>query len=317
LISALDRVKPAVVHIVAVTPGTGQIALGTGVALDHYHVVTTAQVVAMGDEVTIKTAEGKRRKAVCLGIDPLYFLAVLRVEERLPADPPVFAPDGTTPVGLHVFAVGYALGQEHSAANGIISTSDRTVYRPGPRGKGNLPVDGLLITTAPIHLGNLGGPLVDLEGRVVGLNGLPWHGGLYLAVQASVAARIASQIIDHGYAVHPWLGFSGEEDVIDSIWVDMLKLPIDRGLVVHYVQPGGPGERAGIQEMDMVMAVNGRQPVTGSGMIRKVLATHKYGARVPLTILRQGELITLELPVEEIPGLKDLQSSDGEGEEEE
>lgn len=312
LVTALDKVSPAVVHVYAVTPSNGQVALGTGVVLDHYHIITSAQIVAQGDEVTIKTADGKRRRAECLGIDPLYFLAILKVEDRLPVDPPLFAPSGTAPVGLFVFSVGYALGYEHTAASGIISSSDRTIYRPRSRGRGNLPVDGLLITNAAIHPGNTGGPLVDLEGRIVGINGLPWQGGMYLALQASVAARIASQIIDYGYAIHPWLGFSGEVDVIDSIWVDMLNLPTDRGLVVQYVQPNGPGQRAGLQETDMVMMVDGRQPVVNGGTIRKLLASRKYGDRVPITVLRQGELLEMFLPVEEIPGLKDLGQPDDE-----
>lgn len=306
LISALDKIRPAVVHIDARTPKTNQIALGTGVMLDHYHIITSAQIVAMEDEITVKTADGKRRPASCIGIDPLYFLAILRLEDRLPFDPPVFAPDGTAPVGLHVFTVGYALGYEHSVATGVISSSDRTVYRPPhTRRTGNLPVDGLIITNAAIHPGNTGGPLVDLEGRVVGINGLPWQGGMYLALQAAVAGRVASQIIDHGYAVHPWLGFSGEADVIDSIWVNLFNLPIDRGVVVQHVAKGGPADKAGLQEMDMVTAVDGRQPVPHVGFVRKVLAGRRYGERVPLTVLRQGEVIELRIPVEEIPKLSD------------
>gem|GEM_PF-1240398 len=312
LIGALDKIRPAVVHIYAVTPKTGQIALGTGVILDHYHIITTAQVVALEDEITVKTSDGKRRRAECIGLDPLYFLAVLRVEERLPVDPPTFAPDGTVPVGLFVCAAGFALGQELTATSGIICSSDRTIYRPKARGRGNLPVDGLLLTNAAVHPGNAGGPLVDLEGRVVGINGIPWQGGMSLVLQAAVAARVASQIIDYGYAVHPWLGFSGEGDVIDDIWVEMLNLPNDRGLVVQYVQPGGPGQRAGVQEMDMVMAVDGRQPVTSTGMIRKILASHRYGERVPLTVLRQGEMIELHLSVEEVPGLDQLTKGNDE-----
>lgn len=307
LIEALDKVRPAVVHVDARTPRTNQIALGTGVILDHYHIITSAQIVAMEDQITVKTADGKRRPATCIGIDPLYFLAILRVEERLPYDPPVFAPDGTSPVGLHVFAVGYALGQEHSCSTGIISSSDRTIYRPGQaENSGNYPVDGLVITTAAIHPGNTGGPLCDLDGRIVGINGLPWQGGMSLALQASVAARVASQIIDHGYAVHPWLGFSGEGDVIDQIWVSLFSLPTDRGVVVQYVASGGPAQRAGLEVRDMVLAVNGRESITNVGTIRKVLALHRHGEKVPLTVLRQGEVIKLEIAVEEIPHLNDL-----------
>jgi serine protease Do len=304
LIAALDKVRPAVVHVDARTPGTNQIALGTGVVLDHYHIISSAQIVAMEDQIIVKTADGKRRKAACIGIDPLYFLAILRTEDRLPVEPPAFAPEGSAPVGLQVFTVGYALGYEHSMATGIVSSADRTVYRPAQvRGASNFPVDGLIITNAQVHPGNTGGPLVDLEGRVVGINGIPWQGGMSLCLQAAVAARVASQIIDHGYAVHPWLGFSGDPDVIDKIWVDLLTLPSDRGVVVQYVARGGPGSRAGLQEMDMVMAVDGRQPVTHLGFIRKVLAGRRHGDRVPLTVLRQGEVIQLEIAVEEMPKL--------------
>lgn len=305
LIAALDKVRPAVVHVDARTPKTNQIALGTGVILDHYHIITSAQIVAADDVITVKTADGKRRPATCVGIDPLYFLAILRMEERLPFDPPVFAPDGTTPVGLFVFPVGYALGQEHTITTGVVSSSDRTIYRPAPSGN-NFPVDGLVITNAAIHPGNTGGPLVDLEGRIVGINGLQWQGGMSLALQASVAARVASQIIDNGYAVHPYLGFSGEGDMIDHMWVSLFDLPSDRGVLVQYVASSGPGGRAGLQVQDMVLAVDGRQPIYGVGAIRKVLSSRRFGDKVPLTVLRQGEVITLHLPVEEMPNLHTL-----------
>lgn len=306
LIAAMDKIRPAVVHIDARTPKTNQIAFGTGVIFDHYHIITSAQIVAMDDQITVKTSNGKRRPATCIGIDPLYYLAILRVEERLPFDPPVFAPEGTAPVGLTVMAIGYAMGQELTMTTGVVGSSDRTVYRPSQvRNTGNYPVDGLILTNASIHPGNTGGPLIDLDGRVVGINGLHWQGGMSLALQASVAARIASQIIDYGYAVHPWLGFSGEPDVIDQIWVNLFSLPIDRGVVVQHVAGSGPAARAGLQERDMVLAVDSRQPVAHVGYIRKVLATHKHGERVPLTVLRQGEVIKLEIPVDEIPRLND------------
>jgi S1-C subfamily serine protease len=317
LIEALDKARPAVVHIDARTPRTGQIALGTGVILDHYHIITSAQIVATDDVITVKTADGKRRPATCIGLDPLYFLAILKVEDRLPFDPPAFAPDGTAPVGLVVFAVGHAMGQEHSMTTGVISSSDRTIYRPAnSRGDGNYPVDGLLITNAQVHPGNIGGPLVDLQGRIVGINGIPWQGGMSLALQASVAARVASQIIDHGYAVHPWLGFSGEPDVIDRIWVEMLNLPIDRGVVVQYVADTGPATRAGLQVRDMILAVDGRSPVPNVGFIRKVLSLHHPGEKVAMQVLRTGEVMGVEIGVEEIPNLNDLPVPGGEDDDE-
>jgi S1-C subfamily serine protease len=314
LIAAHDKVRPGVVHIEARTPSTNQYAIGTGTILDHYHIIASAQVVAMEDQVTVKTADGKQRPAKCIGLDPLYFLAILRVEEQLPFEPPVFAPEGTTPVGLHVFAVGYALGDEQTVATGVIASSDRTIYRPG-RGSGNFPVDGLLVTTAPNHPGNTGGPLVDLEGRVVGLNGLQWQSGLSLAIQASVVGRIASQIIDYGQAVHPWLGFSGEGDVIDHIWVDLFSLPVDRGVLIQSVGVFGPGYEAGLEARDMVLSVDGRQPIFNTGAIRKILSNRQLGDKVPIKVLRKGEVMDVALAVSEMPNLADLTRADGEDEE--
>lgn len=307
LIAALDKIRPAVVQVSAVDTAKNQQALGTGVAIDHYHIITSAQVVGRNDEITVKTAEGKKYRGTCVGLDPLYYIAVVRLENRLSVDPPVFAPEGTAPVGLHVFAVGYALGYEHTVVTGVISSADRTVYRPE-----RFPVDGLIITNAPIHPGNTGGPLCDLEGRVVGINGIPWQGGMSLALQAAVAGRIASQIIDDGEAVHPWLGFSGETEVIDKTWVDLFDLPAESGVVVQYVDPSGPAGKAGLQEMDMIMRVDGKSPVKSTGWIRKTLARHKHGLRVGVTILRNGELMELQLPVEEMPRLRESMESDEE-----
>jgi serine protease Do len=309
LISALDKVRPTVVQVMATDPERPEQAFGTGVMLDNYHVITSAPVVNKRAEITIKLQDGKKIQAACVGIDPLYYVAVLRAESRLPADIPRYAPEGTAPVGLFVFACGYALGLEHTAATGFIASADRTIYRPE-----RFPVDGLIITNAQIHPGNAGGPLCDLEGRVVGINVMPWQGGMCLALQAAVAARVANQIIDYGLAVHPWLGFSGEPEQIDKTWVDLFDLPSDTGVVVHFVNPSGPAARAGLQEMDMVMQVDGRAPVRGVGQIRKVLAWRKHGEQVPITVLRSGNLMEMMMPVEEIPHLAESLEADEEEE---
>lgn len=313
LIEAMDKVRPAVVHVHALTPASQQLALGTGVLMDNYHIIASAQVVAMDDEVTVTTYDGRKRRATCIGIDPLYFLAILRLEERVEIPAATFAAEGTVPVGLHVFALGNAFGSELTASNGIVAAKERTVYRPPhTKGSSNIPVDGLLFTTAAMHPGNTGGPLCDLEGRVVGINGIPWQGGVSIAVQANVAGRVASQIIDYGYAIHPWLGFSGEPDVIESMWVSLLALPADRGVMIQHVARNGPGKRAGLQEMDMILAVDGLQPVNSVGYIRRVLASHRHGEKVPLTVLRQGEVVEVLIPVEEIPKLSDPPDLDDE-----
>lgn len=308
LIAALDKIRPTVVQVIATNEDKNEQAFGTGVMVDNYHAITSAPVIGRRSAIKVKTADGKKHDATCVGIDPLCFLALVRVHNRLDIAIPTYAPEGTAPVGLHVFAVGHALGHEHTVTTGVIASAERTIYRPE-----RFPVDGLIITNAQIHPGNAGGPLCDLEGRVVGINAMPWQGGMCLALQSSVAARIANQMIEYGDAVHPWLGFSGELEVIDRTWVNLFDLPSDSGVVVQYVNPSGPASRAGIQEMDMVMAVDGKAPVRSVGFIRNALSWHKHGASVPMTVLRNGELFEVKMPVEEIPRLKEAMESDDEG----
>jgi len=293
---AVAKLRPAVVHVSAQDHKENTLTLGTGVVLDNYHIVSNAQVVGQEDEITVTTADGKKYEGTCVGIDPLYFLAVVRVDGRLPTGSPVIADPDEIPAGQVCVAIGNAFG-EHNVSTGVVSAPDRTIYRPE-----RFAVDGLMITDARIHPGNTGGPLGDLDGRWLGLNGVPWVHGLGLAVQAVVAARVANQIIEYGQATHPWLGFSGDAEVVDQTIVQLLGLPVDRGLVVSYVADDGPGVRAGVQTMDMVVRA-GDRPVSTVGAVRKILSLHRPGEKVPLTVLRGMDLITVEIKVEEIPRL--------------
>lgn len=294
---AMDAVRPYVVHVAALDRKQNSMTLGTGLVLDNYHVLTSGQIAGVGDEVTVRTADGRKFGASCLAVDPLYFLSVLRLDGRWPGDPPPLTPDAEIRPGRACLAIGFALGVEQTASLGIVSARDHTLYRPE-----RYPVDGLIITDAAIHPGNTGGPLIDLEGRFMGINGVPWIQGLNLALRFEQAARVANQIIEYGRATHPWLGFSGQPEVIDPTLVSLLGLPVDRGVVVQHVHPEGPARRAGIEVMDMVVRVAGR-PALHVGQLRQVLAVHRPGQTVPVTVLRGGDLVDLDFPVENIPGL--------------
>lgn len=297
IMQAVDTVRPIVVHIAAVDRKEGNITLGTGVILDNYHVLSSGQIAGMGDEVSVRTVDGLKYGAEVLAVDPLYFVSVLRMANRIAIEPPRIAPPEAIRVGRVVLAIGYALGLHHTASHGIINAAEHTVYRPE-----RFPVDGLIVTDAAIHPGNTGGALVDLEGRLVGLNGIPWVQGLSLALQFPVAARLANQIIEYGQATHPWLGFSGQPEVIAPTVAQLLELPADRGVVVQYLNPDGPAARAGIELMDMVVRV-ANQPLRHVGQMRQILSAYRPGDRVPVTVLRNGALEHVEFQVEEIPKL--------------
>lgn len=299
---AIERVRPALVHIMAKDAKDGTIALGSATAIDHYHVVANAQFGDPSDEVSITTAEGRKHTARPIAADPLYFLAVLRVEGRLEVPgTPITDPDTIRP-GRWVLALGDPFGQGVSVTAGVVASADRTIYRPE-----RLPVDGLIVTDASIHPGNMGGPLITLDGEIAGVNGIAWANGLGLAVQAETVWRLANQIIEYGEATHPWLGFGGEPEIVDEALVKVLGLPVDRGVAVHYVAKDGPGVKAGIEPLDLVVRVDGRA-VGNLGAIRRMLSRFRPGEAAKITVLRGGDLLDLSIPVENMPRLAEADS---------
>ncbi|HEY8415111.1 MAG TPA: trypsin-like peptidase domain-containing protein [Thermaerobacter sp.] len=297
VVDALEHVRPVLVHVAGTDRERQQTAYGTGFVFDHWHVIANAQTVDNAAEVVVTLQDGTKCDAEVVGTDPVYFIAVLRLAERFDGELPRWRPTRELQVGQFVVAVGFPLNFQLNASFGIINTVDMTLYRPD-----RIPVDGLIVTQAPMHPGNTGGPLVLLDGSIAGMNGIPWSHGLSLAVQGDVVRRVVNQIIEFGRATHPWLGFSGQPEVVDRAIAQLFALPVDRGLVVGHVAENGPGRRAGIKPFDMVVRADDH-PVTNTGAIRKVLAYRRPGERARLTVLRGGELIELEFPVEEIPRL--------------
>jgi serine protease Do len=296
LVRAAEAAGPYVSHVTAVNTKERRGTVGSGIIIDHYHVATHPPVTENPDEIHVVVG-GRKLPATVVGTDPLYAFTVLRVDGRLPAGTPPWVEADSLRAGQVVVALGDPFGHDHTVTAGVISAPDRTIYRPE-----RFPVDGVIVTDAAIHPGNTGGPLVCLDGRIAGMNGMPWAQGLFLAIQAEVLMRVANQIIEFGRATHPWLGFSGQPEVIDPTLVALFDLPAAQGVVVTEVADGGPGQRAGVQPFDMVVRVDGR-PVPHLGFIRKVLAARRPGDKGILTVLRGAELIDLEVTVEEIPRL--------------
>lgn len=305
---AVRKARPIVVHVRAVEEDGDAVTLGSGVILDANHVVTSAQVVS-GDEkeILVSTVHGSQYRASVLGVDPLYFLTFLEIDGWLPVEPLNMLPASEVEPGQAVVAIGSALGHDHSVTYGVVTAVDRTVYRPE-----RLPVDGLVITDATVHPGNVSGALVRLDGALVGVNGIPWQHGLSLAVHADVVQRLAHQMLDYGQATHPWLGFTGEPQMIEPAVVDLFSLEFDRGVSVKRVAGRGPADQAGLQIHDLVVRVK-EQPVNSLGSIRRTLALHRHGDRVPLTVLRSGDLVNLEMRVDEMPRLRRRRPRRGDG----
>lgn len=295
---AVDKVAPYVVSVTAVDSKETRATVGTGLLIDREHVLTHSPLYTPGDRLSVAFADGERFEADMVTADPLYFLAVLglRGEAELGAVPLVEAEDVRP--GVLVLALGNAFRAECGASLGVISASDVTIYRPE-----RFPVDGLILTDAAIHpAAHVGGPLISLDGRMVGMNWMQWTNGFSMCVAAPVVMRLAFQMLDYGRATHPWLGFSGDTEVVSPMMAGLLQLPVHRGVAVKFVRDDGPGSRAGLEVFDLVVGVDGH-PVQSLGGIRQQLATRRPGEFAELSILRGDQLLQREMPVEEMPRL--------------
>ncbi len=297
IVGAVEKMAPHVVSVTAVDPKESRLAVGTGLALDGRHVLAHAPLCNPEDRLSVAFRDGQRFEAEIVTADPLYFLALLRLRGEVALSPPPLAAADELRAGLLVAALGDPFHPECSVTLGVISAPDRTIYRPE-----RFPVDGLILTDAAMHAANVGGPLISLEGQIVGVCGLPGVGGLNLAVQAAVVMRLVQQMLDYGRATHPWLGFSGQPEIVSPAMANLLQLPANRGVAVSDVAKGGPGEKAGVRAFDVVVRVDG-QAADSLGTIRRTLALHRPGEWARMVVLRGSDLLDLDIPVEEMPRL--------------
>ncbi len=303
---AVDAVLPRVVSVSSVD-AQQQIAVGTGLCLDHQIVVIHSRLYTPGDRLSVAFPDGQLFEAEMAAADPLYYLGVLRLHGEVDLALPDWAPAEELRPGLLVAALGNSFRGDAGVSVGVVSAPNRTVYRPE-----RFPVDGLLLTDAMIRVQDIGGPLITLEAKLVGMNATPWVNGFSSAVHAEVLMRLVEQMLRYGRATHPWLGFSGQTEIIPPAMAALLGVPAQRGVGVGDVVDHGPGDRAGVRVFDVAVGVDG-QPVDNLGAIRRRLAVRRPGDTAVLTVLRGGELLDLPMPVEEMPRLAATPWSDTQG----
>jgi len=296
-------VLPSVVSIeVAFSGGQGS---GSGFVIgDDGFVLTNNHVVANaveGGDIVVVFSDGTQEPAEIVGRTTGYDLAVLKVDRTgLPALE--FADSDSVVVGDPVVAVGAPLGLESTVTSGIVSA----LNRPVSAGNGNESAFiNAIQTDAAINPGNSGGPLVDMTGKVIGVNSAiaraPGSGpqgtgsiGLGFAIPSNQAVRTAQEIVETGSASYPVIGV-----LLDTAYrgegVKVVEEPQEGRDVIT---PGGPAERAGIQPGDLIVAFEGR-PVTEPDALIVAIRAQRPGDTVTLTIRRDGRDRDLELVLDE------------------
>jgi serine protease Do len=250
-------------------------------------------VVEGAEKLTVRFADKRELPARIVGMDALTDVAVLKVEaQNLPIV--ALGDSAKLQVGQWVLAIGAPLGLERTATQGIISALGRA-----------LPNDSyvpFIQTDVPINPGNSGGPLFDLAGRVVGINAQivsnsGGYMGLSFAIPINVAVAVAKQIVDQGHATHGWLGVSAQELTLELAHAYGLEAP--RGALLTEVRSGGPGEKAGLQAGDIILALDDFA-VVDSADLPPLIGASQPGSEHVLAVLREGRVAAVKVKVGEL-----------------
>jgi serine protease Do len=244
-------------------------------------------------------------RARLVGADPKSDLAVLQVKAALKVQAE-WGDSGQLDNGDWVLAIGSPLGLDHSVTAGIVSATERNDVQL-------TEYESYIQTDAAINPGNSGGPLIDLSGKVVGINTAiisksGFYEGIGLAIPSALARRVVESLIKEGKVVRGYLGVR-----IQPLNMDMARnhgLPNNRGALVGYVQPDSPASHAGLQPGDVIIKVADHE-VADPASLRNLTAGLDVGAQVPVTYYRAGKPQTVSVTIDELPPAPEVLSALG------
>ncbi len=275
--------------------GSGSVIDAEGRVLTNYHVVEEA--IKTGGKMTVSLGDGKDFPAQYVGGDPDTDLAVIKI--TLPKDKLTIVPFGDSNnlvVGQKVLAIGNPFGLDRTLTTGVISGLQRPI-----RARNERLIEGAIQTDASINPGNSGGPLLDSRGRLIGINSQilsPAGGsvGVGFAVPVNIAKRVIPQLIQYGRVRRPKLGISPVD--VASLIQRGARLPIQEGIMIYSVTPGGPAATAGLRGVqrdedgymtigDIIISVDGEK-VKDNDDLYRLLDKRQIGDTVKVEYLRSN-----------------------------
>lgn len=290
-----------------------QRSLGSGFIIDPKGLmITNNHVIEGADKIKVKLSGGKEYEAEVKGRDPKTDLALLQIKGSGPFPHLTLGDSDAIRVGDWVVAVGNPFGLGHTVTQGIISAKGRVI--------GAGPYDNFLQTDAAINPGNSGGPLLNLKGEVVGINTaiVATGQGIGFAIPSNLAKGIIPQLEEKGKVTRGMLGV--QVQVVTPELAKSFGLPEAKGALVAEVNPGTPADKAGIKRGDIIIDYNGT-PIKHMNELPRLVAATQPGAKVTVTVLREGKEKTFSLTVTELkeerqaasPGEADEDTSVGLG----
>ena len=295
---------------------------GSGIVYDQQgHIITNYHVIEDADELFVTLADETTVPAEVVGADASNDLAVLKVD----VDPALLHPvplgeSGDLRVGQFVVAIGNPFGFERTLTVGVVSALGRVIESPDQRFIGEI-----IQTDAAINPGNSGGPLLDLTGRIIGVNTAivspsQASAGIGFAVPADTVRRVVPSLIERGYYPHPWLGVQAVLG-LNSDWAEFLRergmdVPVEEGLLIREVAADSPAARAGLRGGteqvrigrgllsiggDILTAIDGEPITSARDLLRFVDTQTQIGQTIQVQIWRDGQEMTVPVTLEEQP----------------
>lgn len=276
-------------------PQQRALSLGSGfiISPDGY-VVTNNHVISEADEISVRLTDGNEYDAVLVGRDPLSDVALLKIEADHDLPFVEFGDSDAIRVGEWVMTIGNPFGLGGTVTVGIVSARNRDIN--------NGPYDDFIQTDASINRGNSGGPMFDMEGKVIGVNTMIFSPtgtniGIGFAIPSNQVKQVVGQLKEFGKTRRGWMGVNIQainDDVAESLGLDSTN-----GAIISSVVPGGPSDNAGIIPGDIILEFNGHV-VEDMRDLPLIVADTPIGIDVEVLILRDGEEQTFTLTTGEL-----------------
>jgi serine protease Do len=280
-------------------------SLGSGFLIDRAGVILTNEhVVHEAEQIKVSLTDGRTFDAKVIGSDPNYDLAVLRISgDNLPVAP--LGDSDDILVGEWAIAIGNPFGfllndYQPSVTAGVISAKGRDIQSSG---EGTGIYKNMIQTDAAINPGNSGGPLVNGDGKVIGINTFIFTEsggslGIGFAIPINVASRVVREILQYGGVRQIWIGLRVME--VTPYLAAYYNLPEGRGLFVHELEDKSPADRAGVQIGDLILAVNGEE-VSRLAQAQRLIFGAAVGDVITLKIERAGKQSEIRIRLETVP----------------
>ena len=271
-------------------------ALGSGVVVDRAgYILTNNHVVDKADRIQVKfTGDPTQYDAKVVGVDTPTDLAVIRVEGKHDVQMAKIGNSDAVHVGDWAMAIGSPFGFQATVTAGIISATGRDVDP-------TMQFQHFLQTDAAINPGNSGGPLLNMRGEVIGINTAiasqsGGYQGIGFALPMNTAAKVYNDIIKYGKVTRGSIGISFTPSDTPNARALLEANGVKQGVFVQTVAPGGPAEKAGLKDGDIITAINGKPVTDGNELVDSVTAT-PIGSTVDITVLRNSKHQTYKVTV--------------------